>query len=130
MKNIYIQHQSWLSNILDQLTKGKLKEADYPSTMPFSPKNKYIYIYIYIIYYIHRIRTVIVFFIGGVTYQEAREVALLNQTGLNIIVGGTNIQNYKNFLADLTLLTKLKTPGTMSLEIDDTYGDIRNPKFK
>jgi Sec1 family len=47
-------------------------------------------------------RRVIVFIVGGVTYEESRAVHLLNkELGANVIVGGTSLLSFDTFLEDL-----------------------------
>ena len=42
---------------------------------------------------------------GGVTYEETKEIALLNKKGnQNIFIGGTTIHNSKTFLAEVSQL--------------------------
>ena len=44
----------------------------------------------------------IVFVIGGVTYEESRAVAMFNkENGSNIVLGGTSILNYDSFMQSI-----------------------------
>ena len=52
--------------MLDQVTKGKLLPDQYPSTIPFDFKEKY--------------QNIIVFIVGGATYEEAKDVATIYNT--------------------------------------------------
>jgi vacuolar protein sorting-associated protein 45 len=90
--NVYTQHQPYLSETLDALLKGKLKENDFPSVASFNPRE--------------RQQTVIVFMIGGVTYEEAKEVGLLNRRlqDAKVYLGGTYIHNATSFLAEVAQL--------------------------
>jgi hypothetical protein len=46
-----------------------------------------------------------VFIVGGVTYEEAKDVAVeFNTLENRVIIGGTYIHNYKTFLADISNL--------------------------
>jgi len=72
VKNVLLQHTSWLTGtILEQFSKGKLDQMQYPY---FSGGHREAYG--------DRAsgsspcKTLIVFMIGGVTYEEAKEVAL------------------------------------------------------
>ena len=38
---------------------------------------------------------IIIFIVGGVTYEEAKVVADLNAKGANIVIGGTNLISSK-----------------------------------
>lgn len=90
--NVYTQHQPYLSEILDALLKGKLKENDFPSTTSFNPRE--------------RQQTVIVFIVGGATYEEAKEVGLINRKlqDAKVFLGGSYIHNATTFLAEVAQL--------------------------
>lgn len=88
VENVFTQHKPLLYYTLDQLFKGKLKEPLFPFIdLSFN----------------QRPREVILFVVGGVTYEEAKVVAELNATmqGTRIILGGTNIHNSQSFLQEL-----------------------------
>lgn len=125
VENVYTQHSPHLATILDLLFKGKLRDTSYPfveasvsetasATAGPSVKER-------------RPRDVIVFMIGGATYEEARFVAQVNSSGskapqanattagaavaasastagvggAKIILGATGIHNSKSFLEEL-----------------------------
>ena len=67
--------------MIDQINKGKLKESEYPTTI--SPAN-----------FNGRPTEIIVFMVGGVTFEEAREIASVNTQ--QIFLGGTTIHNTKS----------------------------------
>lgn len=48
---------------------------------------------------------VIVFIIGGVTYEEAFAVHTLNQAGYKVILGGTTVHNSDSFINELMTAT-------------------------
>eukprot|EP00238_Polyblepharides_amylifera_P006241 CAMPEP_0196576828 /NCGR_PEP_ID=MMETSP1081-20130531/5998_1 /TAXON_ID=36882 /ORGANISM="Pyramimonas amylifera, Strain CCMP720" /LENGTH=398 /DNA_ID=CAMNT_0041895539 /DNA_START=98 /DNA_END=1294 /DNA_ORIENTATION=- len=88
--NVYTQHQPLLSQTLENLAKGKLKEADYP-TLGTAMQTR------------ERPLEVVVFLVGGTTYEEARAVAQLNlqaarEGGMRVTLGGTMVHNSKSFL--------------------------------
>lgn len=83
---MYTQHQPHIMNLIDLVNKGKLKESEYPTT--FSPAN-----------FNYRPTEIIIFMVGGATFEEAREVALIN--GQTVFLGGTTIHNTKTFLAEM-----------------------------
>ena len=77
VENVYTQHTPLLVNTLEMLMKGRLKEADYPpmgqpangsaAAPTRAPK------------------LVVVFVVGGTTYEESKAVAELNnQVGSSI----------------------------------------------
>ena len=99
VENVYTQHVPLLVNTLEALIKGRLKEADFPyaramTGAPAKPP-----------------KLVIVFMVGGSTYEEARNVAELNAQseradggwaqGVRFLLGGTSVQNSQTFLSDL-----------------------------
>ncbi|WFD36917.1 vacuolar protein sorting-associated protein 45 [Malassezia cuniculi] len=93
--NVYTQHSPQLATTLDSLFRGKLRTGAYPfastptQDVPATviPGGQCV-----------RPRDVIVFVIGGATYEEARSVALLNGES-HVILGGTTIHNSTSFLA-------------------------------
>jgi vacuolar protein sorting-associated protein 45 len=87
--NVFTQHQSHLSVLIEQLTKQKLKESDFPATMPFNSKEP--------------LTVLIVFIIGGATYEEAKEIGIINRRRgeITILLGGNCIHNSVSFLAEL-----------------------------
>ncbi|XP_072622751.1 vacuolar protein sorting-associated protein 45 isoform X5 [Vulpes vulpes] len=83
VENVYTQHQPFLHETLDHLIKGKLKENLYPYLGPSTLRD--------------RPQDIIVFIIGGATYEEALTVYNLNRTtpGVRIVLGGTTVHNTK-----------------------------------
>lgn len=92
VENVYTQHKPVLSETIDQLAKNKLSKTLFPYAGPEMPPN--------------RLGTVIVFIVGGATFEEAAAVAALNATGRGprVILGGTQTINSKSFLHDLSCL--------------------------
>ncbi|KAJ3608702.1 hypothetical protein NHX12_023232 [Muraenolepis orangiensis] len=66
VQNVYTQHQPLLQETLDQLVKGKLRDSQFPylgaSTLRDRPQD------------------IVVFLVGGATYEEALTVYNLNRT--------------------------------------------------
>ncbi|XP_073989668.1 vacuolar protein sorting 45 isoform X2 [Rhodnius prolixus] len=95
VENVYTQHVPILKETLDELIKGRLKENFFPF-LGRSPANK-------------RVQDVIVFIIGGVTYEEALCVHLLNKSsansGVRIVLGGTTIHNTTSFIDEVGTAT-------------------------
>ncbi|KAM3920202.1 vacuolar protein sorting-associated protein 45 isoform 1-T1 [Leptodactylus fuscus] len=89
VENVYTQHQPFLLDTLDQLIKGKLKDNLYPYVGPSTLRD--------------RPQDIIVFMVGGATYEEALTVYNLNRTtpGVRIVLGGTTIHNTKSFLDEV-----------------------------
>ncbi|KAF8586314.1 vacuolar protein sorting-associated protein 45 [Ramaria rubella] len=110
VENVYTQHAPHLSQTLEHLLRGRLKDTSYPfveGQQGVGPNST-----------LQRSQDVIVFMIGGTTYEEARFVATLNQesasvpgsstsprgtpvppsSGMRILLGGTCVHNSSSFL--------------------------------
>jgi len=84
VENVYTQHQPALRQILDDLVKGKLRN----NLFPFLGSN-----------YEGRVSKVIVFMIGGITYEEAYSVYQINSgSRVEVLAGGTSILNSETFI--------------------------------
>ncbi|SCU88366.1 LAMI_0D09824g1_1 [Lachancea mirantina] len=89
-ENVFMQHMPELSHVLDDLLKNKLSDEKYPNLgdQPRGPP-----------------QDVIIFFVGGVTFEEARVVHQFNESlkkgnaRLRIILGGTSVLNTKEFIS-------------------------------
>ncbi|XP_041465659.1 vacuolar protein sorting-associated protein 45-like [Lytechinus variegatus] len=97
VENIYTQHRPLIYETLDQLFKGKLKEGAYPYLGSSQLRD--------------RPQDVVVFMIGGITYEECFAIYNLNRAtpGIRVIVGGTTVHNFKSFLEEVSL-TGLESP--------------------
>ncbi|XP_071939436.1 vacuolar protein sorting-associated protein 45 homolog isoform X1 [Coffea arabica] len=89
VENVYTQHQPLLFHIMESITKGRLKDVDYPFVGNHFQQG--------------RLQEVVIFIVGGTTYEESRAVALQNTTnsGIRFILGGSAVLNSKRFLKDL-----------------------------
>ncbi|KAH8989676.1 Sec1 family-domain-containing protein [Lactarius hatsudake] len=94
VENVYMQHTPHLSETLENLFKGKLKENSHAFLESAGPNAG-----------LQRPQDVIIFMIGGTTYEEARTVALLNHDstagstgGARLLLGGTCVHNSSSFL--------------------------------
>ncbi|RVE67131.1 hypothetical protein OJAV_G00114210 [Oryzias javanicus] len=93
VENVYTQHQPLLHDTLDQLIKGRLKDSQFPYLGASSLRD--------------RPQDIMVFMIGGATYEEALTVYNLNRNtpGVRIVLGGSTIQNTKSFLEEVMSAT-------------------------
>lgn len=100
VENVYTQHQPLLHDTLDQLIKGRLKDSQFPYLGASSLRD--------------RPQDIIVFLIGGATYEEALTVYNLNRSmpGVRIVLGGSNIHNTKSFLEEVMLATGDRAQGS------------------
>lgn len=87
--NVYTQHKPLLQEILEEIVKGRLKENLYPC-MGLNNINT-------------RCQDIIVFIIGGTTYEESLAVHSFNRNnpGFNVLLGGTSIHNSESFLEEV-----------------------------
>ncbi|WVQ77964.1 hypothetical protein IAT38_000045 [Cryptococcus sp. DSM 104549] len=96
VENVYTQHTPHLSQTLDLLLKGRLRETSYPFLEGDEAART------------QRPQDIIIFMLGGTTYEEGRAVALLNQKlasdaaggpgGTRILLGGSTVHNSASFL--------------------------------
>ena len=104
IENVYMQHAPHLSRTLENLFKGRLREASYPFIEGAGTNAG-----------LQRPQDVIIFIVGGATFEEARTVALLNDASLNtgamgsvsapaglrLLLGGTGIHNSSRSVSHL-----------------------------
>ncbi|RPA86129.1 Sec1-like protein [Ascobolus immersus RN42] len=88
VENVYTQHSPRLEQTLSNLVKGRLRETTHPF-IDGSTKDKP--------------QDIIVFIIGGATYEEAKLIAQINAStpGVRVVLGGTSILNSSAFLAEV-----------------------------
>ncbi|BGP43629.1 vacuolar protein sorting-associated protein 45 [Rhodotorula kratochvilovae] len=107
VENVYTQHTPHLAETLDLLLKGRLREQSYPFVdgQGVGPQG------------MSRPQDIILFIIGGTTFEEARHVAQLNERlaagaplggsvgpagqvprGTRVLLGGTCVHNSRSFL--------------------------------
>ncbi|KAH3679871.1 hypothetical protein WICMUC_000614 [Wickerhamomyces mucosus] len=96
--NIFMQHVPRLEGIISKAVRGKLSERDYPILSPYA-NNEYYNVNLFT----EKAQDIIVFFVGGTTYEEARIIENLNKANshVRIILGGTAIHNTKSFLTEI-----------------------------
>ena len=84
-ENVYTQHEPLLTKtFLPDIIRGK-QRPDFNYLRQVEATDK-----------------VIVFVIGGITYEESRAVAVFNkENGSNVVLGGTSILNYDSFIKSL-----------------------------
>lgn len=89
VENVYTQHKPLLYHTLENIVRGKLKETTFPAALPGPGVSKP--------------TEVILFMVGGTTYEESLRVNEFNQTnpGVRFILGGSTIHNWKSFLEEI-----------------------------
>ncbi|KAI8569569.1 hypothetical protein RHMOL_Rhmol02G0288500 [Rhododendron molle] len=89
VENVYTQHQPLVFQTMESIVKGRVRDVDYPFIGNHFQQA--------------RPQEVVIFVVGGTTYEESRSVALQNaaNSGIRFILGGSAILNSKRFLKDL-----------------------------
>lgn len=88
VENVYTQHSPRLETTLQNLIKGRLKEIQYPFLEGHTRDKP---------------QDIIVFMVGGTTYEEAKMVAQVNASvpGVRVVLGGTCVHNSVTFLDEV-----------------------------
>jgi len=90
VENVYTQHSPRLEATLQDMIKGRLSQQLYPFVEGGgSTKDKP--------------QDIIVFMVGGATYEEAKMVAQVNASspGIRVVLGGTTIHTSTSFLEEV-----------------------------
>lgn len=90
VENIYTQHSPRLETTLQNLIKARLKEQQYPFVEGGGMTKD-------------KPQDIIVFIIGGATYEEAKVIAQINASspGVRIVLGATSVHNSTTFLEEV-----------------------------
>lgn len=90
VENVYTQHSPRLEVTLQNLIKGRLKELQYPFLEGGGHTRD-------------KPQDVVIFMVGGATYEEAKMVAQVNASspGVRVVLGGTSIHNSTTFLEEV-----------------------------
>ncbi|CAG9862169.1 unnamed protein product [Phyllotreta striolata] len=91
--NVYTQHKPLLNETLEDLVKGRLKEQLYPYLGNRGSGRQ---------------QDVVVFIVGGATYEESLTVHSINRNNpnFNVLLGGTTIHNSTSFLQEVDQATR------------------------
>lgn len=92
MENVYTQHCCLLKELLEEIFKGRQIDQQYPLISSEVP-------------YRRPPTEIIVFIVGGATYEEALAVQQLNKQGYKVLLGGTTIHNSESFLSEIEAAT-------------------------
>lgn len=92
--NIFTQHVPLMKELVEDLIKSRLKEEQYPFLSDINQPTK-------------RVQDIIVFVIGGVTYEESMAIYNMNIANpqVRIILGGSTVHNSSSFLNEVKLAT-------------------------
>lgn len=90
VENVYTQHVPALQYILESIAKNKIKESAFPPLIS-APSNQ------------AKPSEVIVFIVGGATYEEALTVSQFNNTNpsMRVMLGGSCVHNSLSFLDEI-----------------------------
>ena len=90
VENVYTQHSPRLEATLQNLIKARLKEQQYPFLEGSGSTRD-------------KPQDIIVFMVGGTTFEEAKMVAQINASipGVRIVLGGTKVHNSTTFLEEI-----------------------------
>ncbi|KAL8908202.1 MAG: hypothetical protein Q9207_000923 [Kuettlingeria erythrocarpa] len=90
VENVYTQHSPRLEATLQNLIKARLKEQQYPFVEGAGSTRD-------------KPQDIIVFMIGGATYEEAKMIAQINASspGVRVLLGATTIHNSSTFLEEV-----------------------------
>ena len=104
VENLLLAHKPVLCNTVNLAMTGKLPTQKFPATQAFNFQD--------------RPENLIIFIVGGATFQEAKEMSTTYNTEADkVIVGGTYMHNSRSFLAEMSTLSQTKNSGIASLEI-------------
>ncbi|KAI5838976.1 Sec1-like protein [Morchella snyderi] len=89
VENVYTQHVPRMEQVLNDLIKGRLSLQTHPFVEGTGTREKP--------------QDVIVFMVGGTTYEEAKLVAQVNAAtpGVRVVLGGTSVLNSRTFLDEI-----------------------------
>ncbi len=90
VENVYTQHSPRLENTLQDLIKGRLNMNAYPFVEGGGQTRE-------------KPQDIIIFMVGGATYEEAKMVAQVNASspGVRVVLGGTGVLNSSSFLMEV-----------------------------
>lgn len=90
VENVYTQHSPRLEITLQNLIKGRLRELQYPFLEGGGHTRD-------------KPQDIVVFMVGGTTYEEAKMVAQVNASspGVRVVLGGTTVLNSEMFLEEV-----------------------------
>lgn len=99
VQNVYTQHQPVLHFILDSIAKGKLKDSAYPNLLPAAGGGSSAPA---------RPNEVLVFIVGGATFEEATKVSEFNAANapMKVYLGGSCVHNSISFMGEVSKFSR------------------------
>jgi len=91
VENVYTQHSPRLETTLQTLIKGRLRELQYPFLEGGGHTRD-------------KPQDIVIFMVGGCTYEEAKMVAQVNASspGVRVVLGATSVHNCATFLEEVS----------------------------
>jgi len=131
VQNVFTEHTPYMVEILDNLFRGKLKDAQFPAipeslqptTSPLPTSSSAAAASsssgaAAATAVVPKVVDVIMFIVGGCTFEEALRVAEFNKNppvpGARVLLGGTDILNSKIFLKHLDIFAESTMPSATS----------------
>jgi vacuolar protein sorting-associated protein 45 len=88
VENVFTQHQPYVTGLVDQVAKTKLKESTHPYALGHPMKDAP--------------TEIVIFIIGGATFEESTALhRYAEASGVSILLGGTVIHNMDSFLEEV-----------------------------
>jgi vacuolar protein sorting-associated protein 45 len=100
VSNVYSQHSPVLMDTIEAVTKGKLKGETHPVASSAGRTSTSVE-------NLPLPHEVLIFMVGGMTYEEATKVNEFNQANagkIRIVLGGSTVHNSTSFLEELKLI--------------------------
>ena len=103
VENVYTQHKPAFIPLIEKAAKGRLPVSEYPFALQQQDDAHQ-----------RSSKLIIVFIIGGSTYEEAKAIAEMTSgsaealSGVQVILGSTGVQNSHSFLQDLGQVRRLE----------------------
>lgn len=97
VENIYTQHSPMIKELLSDVARGRLRDSSYPLVGGGAST-------------VARHQDIILFMVGGVTYEESLVACQVMQQfpGVRVLVGGSSVHNFSSFLEEIKLSQRKK----------------------
>jgi hypothetical protein len=100
VSNVYSQHSPVLMDTVEGLVKGKLRGETHPLVLSGGGTSSSVE-------NLPLPQEVLIFMVGGVTYEEATKVNEFNRANagrVRVVLGGSTVHNSTSFLEELKLI--------------------------
>lgn len=107
VENVYTQHTPAFMSLIEKAAKGRLPVSEYPFALEQQHQTGDLQQ--------RHSRLILVFILGGSTYEEAKAIADMNSgssehsvAGVHVLLGSTGVHNSHSFLQDLGHVRRLE----------------------